>query len=110
MTTTSPGAGAAVPAPTVPALAVRGLRKSYPGVRAVDGVSLTVGAGRVHGLVGENGAGKSTLMKMIAGAIEEDEGEILVHQHAGEALVRPVPRLAEDIPAGSIRHRPARRR
>ncbi|WP_440708918.1 sugar ABC transporter ATP-binding protein [Herbiconiux sp. YIM B11900] len=81
MTIASPGAvaaGAPVAAHAVPALAVRGLRKSYPGVRAVDGVSLTVGAGRVHGLVGENGAGKSTLMKMIAGAIAEDEGEILV--------------------------------
>ncbi|WP_382308673.1 sugar ABC transporter ATP-binding protein [Herbiconiux sp. UC225_62] len=61
-----------------PALVVRELSKSYPGVRAVNGVSLRVDAGRVHGLVGENGAGKSTLMKMIAGAVPQDSGSIEV--------------------------------
>ena len=53
---------------TVAALEVRDLGKSYPGVRAVDAVTLRVESGEVLGLVGENGAGKSTIMKMIAGA------------------------------------------
>ncbi len=50
--------------------------KNYPGVRAVDDVSLTVGRGEVRALMGENGAGKSTLIKILAGAIRPDSGEI----------------------------------
>jgi ABC-type sugar transport system ATPase subunit len=64
--------------PAAIALRVRNLSKSYPGVRAIQDVSLTVAAGEVHGLVGANGAGKSTLMKAIAGAIAQDSGSIQV--------------------------------
>ncbi|TQJ31490.1 sugar ABC transporter ATP-binding protein [Microbacterium sp. SLBN-146] len=60
------------------ALSMRDLRKAYPGVVALDAVSLDVSAGQVHGIVGENGAGKSTLMKTIAGAVTPDEGTVLV--------------------------------
>lgn len=60
------------------ALSMRDLRKAYPGVVALDDVSLDVSAGRVHGIVGENGAGKSTLMKTIAGAVTPDEGTVAV--------------------------------
>lgn len=60
------------------ALRVHNLSKFYPGVRAIQDVSLTVEAGEVHGLVGANGAGKSTLMKAIAGAIAQDSGSIQV--------------------------------
>ena len=57
-------------------LEIKGLEKTFPGVRALKGVQLTVNKGEVHGLMGENGAGKSTLIKMIAGLIQPDSGEI----------------------------------
>jgi ribose transport system ATP-binding protein len=59
-------------------LAVRGLVKDYPGVRALDGVDFAVEAGQVHCLVGQNGAGKSTLIKCIAGLVTPTAGEIVV--------------------------------
>jgi ribose transport system ATP-binding protein len=55
---------------------MRGIRKSFPGVMALDGVDLEVRAGEVHVLLGENGAGKSTLMKILSGALAKDAGEI----------------------------------
>jgi ABC-type sugar transport system ATPase subunit len=55
-----------------------GLCKSFPGVRALDGVDLVCRAGRVHALVGENGAGKSTLVRILTGNMEPDAGEIRV--------------------------------
>ncbi|WP_296652032.1 L-arabinose ABC transporter ATP-binding protein AraG [Paraburkholderia sp.] len=52
--------------------------KVFPGVRALDGVSLDVNKGQVHGLVGENGAGKSTLLKILGGEYQPDSGHILM--------------------------------
>lgn len=67
------------PAPTVrPVLEARGIVKSFPGVRAVDGVSLVIYPGRVHAVLGENGAGKSTLMSILAGVIPPDSGTVLL--------------------------------
>ena len=60
------------------ALAVKGLGKSFPGVRALDDVSFSVPSGAVVGLVGENGAGKSTLIKILAGVYADYEGEVLL--------------------------------
>ncbi len=58
---------------------MRGISKSFPGVRALQDVSLEVRAGEVHALVGENGAGKSTLMRILGGVHQRDAGEILWH-------------------------------
>ena len=60
------------------ALAVNNLTKKYPGVVALDGVSFGIQRGEIHALLGENGAGKSTLIKSIAGAIEPDDGSIIL--------------------------------
>ena len=62
-----------------PVLEMRGIRKSFPGVVALDGVDLTLQAGDVHMLLGENGAGKSTLMKILSGAYRKDAGEIRIN-------------------------------
>ena len=61
-----------------PLVSLQRVRKRYPGVLAVDDVSLDLYAGEVHGLVGENGAGKSTLIKLLAGATTSDGGSIWV--------------------------------
>jgi len=58
-------------------LSIRDVCKSFPGVRALDGVSIDVKRGTVHGLVGENGAGKSTLMKILSGVYTKDSGTVV---------------------------------
>ncbi|WP_330279419.1 sugar ABC transporter ATP-binding protein [Streptomyces sp. NBC_00569] len=63
-------------APEPPLLTMSGITKSFPGVRALDGVDLEVLAGEVHCLLGQNGAGKSTLIKVLAGAHQPDDGTI----------------------------------
>lgn len=59
-------------------LEVQGLTKSFPGVLALDDVSVTFDAGEIHAVIGENGAGKSTLIKVICGIYEPDDGIVLV--------------------------------
>ena len=92
-------------------LEMRGITKEFPGVKALDGVSLTVRPGTVHALMGENGAGKSTLMKCLFGIYSKDSGTItldgrevnfksskeamengvaMVHQELNQALTRTV--------------------
>jgi ribose transport system ATP-binding protein len=61
-----------------PLLSVRGLSKTYPGVKALSDVSLDVMPGEVHAVIGENGAGKSTLMMVLAGVLKSDSGAIRI--------------------------------
>ena len=58
-------------------LEVKNITKSFPGVRALSNVSLSVHRGEVVGLVGENGAGKSTLMNTLLGSLKPDSGEMI---------------------------------
>lgn len=64
------------PTPGKILLEMKDIGKSFPGVKALQGVSLTVREGQVHALLGENGAGKSTLIKILSGAYSKDEGQI----------------------------------
>jgi ribose transport system ATP-binding protein len=86
-------------AQNAPLLRMTGIVKTFPGVRALDGVSFEVSAGEVHALVGENGAGKSTLMKILAGAQPADSGEIDVD---GRPVSIDGPRTAERLGIGMI--------
>jgi galactofuranose transport system ATP-binding protein len=62
-------------------LRMEGITKRFAGVTALDGVSLSLGRGEVHALVGENGAGKSTLVKIMTGAYRRDAGEMWLGGH-----------------------------
>ncbi|MFN8082701.1 MAG: sugar ABC transporter ATP-binding protein [Dermatophilaceae bacterium] len=64
---------------TGPVLEVVGVSKRFPGVLALDDVSVSFQAGRVHALVGENGAGKSTLIKVLTGVYAPDQGQLRLH-------------------------------
>src|SRR5690349_11814847 len=59
---------------SAPVLEIEGLAKTFGGVRALQGVDLTVRAGEIHGLLGQNGSGKSTLIKVLAGFHQPDAG------------------------------------
>ena len=119
------------PAATSALLRMEHISKSFPGVKALDDVTLHVKAGTVHALMGENGAGKSTLMKCLFGVYLKDSGEIymddtpvnfktskealehgvaMVHQELNQALKRNVmdnmwlgrfPKVAKWIPLTS---------
>jgi ribose transport system ATP-binding protein len=72
-----------------PLLRLTNISKSYPGVRALSRVSLTVNRGEVLALIGENGAGKSTLMKILGGVVKPDEGTIEIDNVARESFSVP---------------------
>ena len=74
-----------------PLLELRNIEKSFPGVRALDRVSLRIKKGSVHALMGENGAGKSTLMKCLFGIYGKDAGEVFLE---GEEVFFRSPREA----------------
>lgn len=68
------------------------ISKTFPGVKALDNISLTIKHGEVHALVGENGAGKSTLIKVLAGNYKPDEGGRIMID--GETFDSLTPRLS----------------
>ena len=74
-----------------PKLALSGISKSFPGVRALNNVSLELYSGQVTALIGENGAGKSTLVKTLTGIYHPDAGQILID---GEVVELPSPHAA----------------
>jgi len=84
----APTPGVAGPAPV---LALDGIAKSFPGVKALDGVRLELHRGEVTALVGENGAGKSTIVKILTGIYQPDAGEILLD---GTPVRLPTPHAA----------------
>jgi ABC-type sugar transport system ATPase subunit len=94
-----------------PALALRQIGKTYPGVIALDDVDLTLHRGEIHAVLGENGAGKSTLIKIITGVIEKDSGQILANgaaveigspQNARKLGISAVPQDILLVPAFSV--------
>ncbi|RKP52859.1 ABC transporter ATP-binding protein [Trinickia fusca] len=82
-----------------PRLALTGISKQYPAVRANDDVSLVVAPGEIHAVLGENGAGKSTLMKIIYGAVRPDAGEI---RWEGEVVEIGNPAAARKLGIGMV--------
>jgi rhamnose transport system ATP-binding protein len=87
-----------------PLLDLQHISKSYGGVRALDDVSLQLQSGEILGLIGENGAGKSTLIKIIAGAVQPDRGEIRLQ---GRPVTFPNPVIAKDHGVTVIYQQPA---
>ena len=87
MTAAADAPGGQVPSDgdTAPVIEARNVVKRFGGTVAVDDVSITVARGEIHGLVGENGAGKSTLMRVLAGVLAPNEGEV----HVDGALLDP---------------------
>lgn len=86
------------------ALALTGITKTYPGVRALDDVSVAVAAGRVHAILGENGAGKSTLVGIAAGSVVPDAGTIGL---AGREFGRMRPSEARELGLAIVYQTPA---
>lgn len=80
-------------------LGLRGLTKAYPGVVANDSVTLEIGVGEIHALLGENGAGKSTLVKMIYGLVKPDSGTMQMH---GQDFAPTDPRAARAAGIGMV--------
>jgi len=98
-----------VPAAAAPAIVMRGITKRFPGVVALDDVTIEVAAGELRAICGENGAGKSTLMKILSGVQPPDEGALEVHgrpvrfqgtraaERAGIAIIHQELALVEEL-------------
>ena len=82
-------------------LTMRGICKSFPGVKALDKVDFTLRKGEIHALMGENGAGKSTLIKVLTGVYEKDAGSICIEGCPGEAHIHS-PQQAQEIGISTV--------
>ncbi|MCA6222814.1 ribose ABC transporter ATP-binding protein RbsA [Photorhabdus antumapuensis] len=82
-----------------PALELKGISKSFPGVKALSGAALRVYPGKVMALVGENGAGKSTMMKVLTGIYTKDTGTI---HYLGKEVIFSGPKSSQDAGIGII--------
>ena len=69
-------------------LQMKGIYKSFPGVKALQNVDFSLKKGEIHALMGENGAGKSTLIKVLTGVYTKDAGSIFMDGHSGEITIR----------------------
>ena len=78
---------------------IKGITKQYPGVIALDDISVSFQKGEVHALLGENGAGKSTLIKVLSGAIKPDSGSIVCR---GKTFPHLTPSLSKELGIGVI--------
>lgn len=85
-------------------IAFAGIAKAFAGVPALTDVSLSLGTGQVHGLLGENGAGKSTLMRILFGLERADSGHLAI---AGQRVAIDSPRAARQLGLGMVHQHPA---
>jgi ribose transport system ATP-binding protein len=91
------GGTAAAASAGTPLLEMRGISKSFPGVKALINVGLTASAGEIHALMGENGAGKSTLIKIMSGAYDADPGSEIRIDGAEVVIDSPAAAIAHGI-------------
>lgn len=82
-------------------LKMKNIHKSFPGVRALQGVDFTLCEGEIHALMGENGAGKSTLIKVLTGVYQKDEGEIFL-KGMDKAVVIRSPQDAQKVGISTV--------
>lgn len=86
-----------------PVLQFENVTKTFPGVKALNGVSFEARAGQVHGLLGENGAGKSTLLKILGGQYRPDGGRLLLNgkpcdfHSAGDAIAAGIAVIHQEL-------------
>ena len=84
-------------------LEVKGIYKSFPGVKALQNVDFNLCEGEIHALMGENGAGKSTLIKVLTGVYTKDEGHIYLKGMEKEAVIRS-PQDAQNLGISTVTH------
>ena len=88
---------------------IKNISRAFPGVQALNEVSLKIDAGNIHALVGENGAGKSTLIKILSGALTADSGQIMLNgdkyipRNPREAIQNGVATIYQDLNLLSLR-------
>ena len=82
-------------------LSMRGICKSFPGVKALQNVDFTLRKGEIHALMGENGAGKSTLIKVLTGVYSRDAGEVHIEGREGDVAIHS-PQDAQDVGISTV--------